>query len=114
NRLIGAGLALRLASPGHPGAGELVRKPIVRPEQEAMMKKTLFSLSALSLSLLAGGSFAAVAPEVDPLANPPSPAFAGQTRASAAVVAHQVQVLASGLQQPRSLQALPDGRLLVA
>jgi aldose sugar dehydrogenase len=71
-----------------------------------------------SLSCLLG-SFVlvtcALAAEVDPLANPPSPAFEGQTAAAAPVDPSriQVEVIATDLDQPRSLQPLPDGRLLV-
>src|SRR5690606_19538032 len=78
--------------------------------------RNVFSLSftALALAVANGLGMSAAAPEVDPLADPPTPAFAGQTAAGGPVVDFQVQVLASGFQQPRSLQALPDGRLLVA
>lgn len=60
------------------------------------------------------GSFAADT-SVDPFANPPTPAFEGQTGspAPAAPSAYTVEVLASGLERPRSLAALPDGNLLV-
>jgi glucose/arabinose dehydrogenase len=60
-------------------------------------------------------SFAAV-PGVDPFANPPTPAFEGQTGAPAPAIASRftVNVIASGLERPRSLVALPDGNLLVA
>ena len=56
------------------------------------------------------------AAQADPYANPPSPAFAGQTGASAPALSssYQVEVLATGLARPRSLLALPDGNLLVA
>jgi glucose/arabinose dehydrogenase len=52
---------------------------------------------------------------VDPFANPPTPAFAGQTAAPAPVAASSFnqQVIASGLVLPRSLVALPDGNLIV-
>ncbi|HWK54895.1 MAG TPA: PQQ-dependent sugar dehydrogenase [Hyphomicrobiales bacterium] len=65
----------------------------------------------MPLSLLA-----AAAPPVDPLADPPVPAFMGQTQAPApaAVSKVQQQVIASGFESPRSLVALPDGVLLVA
>lgn len=65
-------------------------------------------------SLLAAG-FASGA-EVDPFANPPTPAFDGQTSAPAPAIAsnYRVEVIASGLVRPRSLVVLPDGNLLVA
>jgi glucose/arabinose dehydrogenase len=52
---------------------------------------------------------------VDPLANPPTPAFPGQTRAPAPDSASQIkqQVVATGLNLPRSLVALPDGNMIV-
>ncbi|MFT5321264.1 MAG: glucose/arabinose dehydrogenase [Pseudohongiellaceae bacterium] len=56
------------------------------------------------------------AAEADPFANPPTPAFEGQTAASAPAISstYRVEVIASGLDRPRSLVALPDGNLLVA
>jgi aldose sugar dehydrogenase len=53
---------------------------------------------------------------VDPFANPPTPAYEGQTGAPAPEIAssYQVEVLATGLVKPRSLEVLPDGNLLVA
>jgi len=56
------------------------------------------------------------AAEADPFANPPAPAFAGQTGADAPAISstYKVEVIATDLQRPRSLVALPDGNLLVA
>lgn len=67
-------------------------------------------LLALSQSGLAASA------EVDPLANPPTPAFEGQTGAPAPERASRinVEVLAGGLYRPRALVALPNGDLLVA
>jgi glucose/arabinose dehydrogenase len=78
-----------------------------------MQKQVLalvFTLSTTSTHLLA-----AAAPEVDPLANPPTPAFPGQTAAPAPAIASSFnqQVITTGLNLPRSLVALPDGNLLV-
>jgi glucose/arabinose dehydrogenase len=52
----------------------------------------------------------------DPFANPPTPAFEGQMGAPAPDIAsaYQIEVLATGLVKPRSLEVLPDGNLLVA
>jgi glucose/arabinose dehydrogenase len=75
-----------------------------------------YAVSMAILALLASAvTFAATAPEVDPLANPPVPAFPGQTGAPAPVSASLVkqQVVATGLSLPRSLVALPDGNLIV-
>lgn len=54
--------------------------------------------------------------EVDPFANPPSPAFEGQTAAPAPQQSSsfEMEVLVSDLTRPRSLVVLPDGNLLVA
>jgi glucose/arabinose dehydrogenase len=59
--------------------------------------------------------WAAAAPAADPLAEPPTPAFPGQTGATAPAqpTAVRQEVLLSGLDLPRSLVALPDGKLLV-
>lgn len=54
--------------------------------------------------------------QVDPLANPPTPAFAGQTGApkpKAQSDFFKVDLILSDLQGPRSLVVLPDGKLLV-
>ena len=55
------------------------------------------------------------ADEVDPLANPPTPAFEGQTGApaSTSTTAYRVERLMTDLQAPRSLAALPDGDFLI-
>ena len=60
-------------------------------------------------------TLAAAAPAVDPLANPPAPAFAGQTAAPApaAPSIFKEEVIATNLNLPRSLLVLPDGNLLV-
>ena len=73
--------------------------------------RTVFFLTSLGASALVMAAEA-----VDPLANPPTPAFEGQTNAPApdAVSQYKVEVLASGLVRPRTLLALPDGNLLVA
>lgn len=55
--------------------------------------------------------------DVDPLANPPSPAFSGQTAAPQPEQASSnfnIEVVVSDLQVPRSLVATPDGKLIVA
>ncbi len=70
----------------------------------------------LALSCVAPmAAVAAAAPEVDPLANPPTPAFAGQTGAPAPATpsAFKEEVVATNLNLPRSLVALPDGNLIV-
>ena len=56
------------------------------------------------------------AAEADPFANPPTPAFEGQTAANAPAISstYHVEVIASGLDRPRSIVALPNGNLLVA
>lgn len=61
------------------------------------------------------GTAIAAEPGVDPFANPPTPAFEGQTGAPAPAQASSinVDVLATGLERPRSLVALPNGNLLV-
>jgi glucose/arabinose dehydrogenase len=67
-----------------------------------------------ALLVLAQTGFAASSDEVDPLANPPSPAFDGQTRAPAATTTViNVEVLATDLVLPRSLVMMPDGDLLM-
>ena len=60
-------------------------------------------------------TLAAAAPAVDPLANPPTPAFSGQTAAPAPAVSSifKEEVIATNLNLPRSLLVLPDGNLLV-
>lgn len=75
-----------------------------------MIRKFVLAVTA---SLVASVAFSAA--EVDPLANPPTPAFSGQTGApvTQASTSFQVDVLATGLAGPRSLEALPDGNLLV-
>ncbi len=51
----------------------------------------------------------------DPLANPPSPAFTGQTAAPQATsTAISMDVLLSDIQGSRAIEALPDGSILVA
>jgi glucose/arabinose dehydrogenase len=67
------------------------------------------------LSMISTQLLAAAAPEVDPFANPPTPAFPGQTAAPAPAIASvfNQEVIATGLNLPRSLVALPDGKLLV-
>ncbi len=69
------------------------------------------ALSALAACL----TLAAAAPAVGPLANPPTPAFEGQTDAPAPDLASAFnqQVIATNPNLPRSLVALPDGNLLV-
>jgi len=56
------------------------------------------------------------AAEVDPLANPPTAAFEGQTGAPVVdnVSDFNMEVVVSDLARPRSLEVLPDGSLLVA
>lgn len=80
-----------------------------------MITHRLFPLPLAMLSCLTASLALAAASDVDPLADPPTPAFAGQTAAppSAPSSAIRQQVIATGLEQPRSLLALPDGRLLV-
>lgn len=58
---------------------------------------------------------AILAQDVDPFANMPEPAFAGQTNAPAPARASRlhVEVLMTGLTAPRSLAVLPDGTVLV-
>jgi len=60
-------------------------------------------------------TLAAAAPAVDPLANPPAPAFAGQTAAPPPAIPSifKEEVIATNLNLPRSLVVLPDGNLLV-
>jgi len=78
------------------------------------------TITSLALKAIVINAFmimnVSAAAQADPYANPPSPAFAGQTSASAPamVSSYQVEVLATGLDRPRSLVALPDGKLLVA
>ena len=56
----------------------------------------------------------AAAQEVDPLANPPTPAFDGQTGAPlASSTPIDVDVIASDLTLPRSLVTLPDGDMVL-
>jgi len=83
------------------------------PGQESFINILKTSSLALGIVLASLGVQAA---EVDPLANPPSPAFPGQTNAPAPAISssYKVEVLASGLDRPRALVALPDGKLLVA
>ncbi len=71
-------------------------------------------LAAIFAPLFSPLMLQAAAP-VDPLANPPTPAFAGQTKASAPAAPALIkqQVLATDLKLPRSLVALPDGNLIV-
>jgi len=73
--------------------------------------KAILSTALFGVTL---GSFAADT-GVDPFANPPTPAFEGQTGAPAPATAsaYNVEVLATGLERPRSLVALSDGNLLV-
>lgn len=75
-----------------------------------LTSSSLFALS-LTLSLSVSG---AEAP--DPYANPPSPAFVGQTAAPAPQQSSsfETEVLVTGLQLPRSLVMLPDGNMIVA
>lgn len=75
--------------------------------------KLIIVLHTIGIAGFAGNAGAA---EVDPYANPPTPAFEGQTGAPAPAIAssYQVEVVATGLARPRSLLALPDGNLLVA
>lgn len=55
-----------------------------------------------------------MAASADPLANPPMPAFEGQTGApQAQITAIQQNVLVSGLQFPRALVTLPDGDMVL-
>lgn len=81
------------------------------PANRVLQKAILAALCG-SFAVLA---WAAAAPSVDPLANPPTPAFPGQTAAPAPAqrTAVRQEVLLSGLELPRSLVALPDGKLLV-
>ncbi len=74
----------------------------------------LLALSCVVTAIVPSIAFAA-APDVDPLANPPTPAFEGQTKAPAPAVASAFneKVIATNLNLPRSLVALPDGNLIV-
>ena len=69
------------------------------------------ALLMMGLALSSNGR--AAEPGVDPFANPPVPAFEGQTGAPAPGTAFHQEVIATGLNMPRSLVALPDGNLLV-
>ncbi len=71
----------------------------------------LLFLGSLSTCLVAADN----AP--DPFANPPRPAFAGQTDAPrASTSAIQMEVILADLEpgRPRAIDALPDGSLMVA
>jgi len=70
---------------------------------------------ALCASTFTSAAWGAAASNVDPLADPPTPAFAGQTQAPAPAQPSRfdVEVLVSGLETPRSLVALPSGEFLV-
>lgn len=75
--------------------------------------RLLFSASLACLSFAAFGADGGP----DPFANPPTPAFAGQTGAPAASTSNiGMEVILADLApgRPRSLEALPDGSLLVA
>ena len=82
------------------------------------MSKSRLKSGVTSILLFAGFVSAplfAASDDVDPYANPPSPAFEGQTGAPVAETSEiNVEVVASDLQLPRSLVALPDGNLVVA
>ncbi len=79
------------------------------------MQKHVLAL-VITLATISSQLLAAAAPEVDPLANPPVPAFAGQTAAPAPAIpsAFNQEVIATGFNLPRSLVVLPDGNLLVS
>ena len=68
---------------------------------------TCLALKAVVMNALVVMHVSAAA-QADPYANPPSPAFAGQTGASAPALtsSYQVEVLATGLARPRSLAGL--------
>lgn len=77
--------------------------------------KIITSLRTVWILGLSAWCLSGLAAEVDPLANPPTPAFAGQTDAPEPEQLSSItqERIATGLQLPRSLVALPDGRLLV-
>lgn len=81
----------------------------------AAIAATRFAMATALAAMVAASVLAAAAPAVDPLANPPVPAFPEQTGAPAPAVASNVreEVIATGLNLPRSLVALPDGNLIV-
>src|SRR5690606_624600 len=76
---------------------------------------TKYCLPVLASVLWSAVSLAASA-DVDPLANPPTPAFPGQTAAQAPAMSHdyQSEVVVTDLQLPRALVTLPDGDMLLA
>lgn len=78
--------------------------------------RTWWSRTVLPVCLFMPLPLLGATPAVDPFADPPTPAFMGQTHAPLPATPSKInqQVIASDLQSPRSLMALPDGRLLVA
>ena len=78
------------------------------------MRKILFATTAV-LYVIAILPCSTVAQDVDPFANMPTPAVAGQTRAPAAKTTSSIKVetLLNKLTAPRSLAVLPDGKVLV-
>ncbi len=75
---------------------------------------TLRLICLLFIASLANLTIAADNPP-DPFANPPSPAFAGQTAAPQAQPTNiSMDLVLSGLQGSRALVSLPDNRILVA
>ncbi len=71
-------------------------------------------ISTLTLTLIS--SLAMGAAEVDPLANPPTAAFAGQTGAPVVenVSEFNMEVIATDLVRPRAIEPMPDGNFLLA
>src|SRR5687767_7785148 len=79
------------------------------------MHKQVLALVIFLAAMSSSTQLLAAAPDVDPFANPPVPAFAGQTAAPAPTIASAInqEVIATGFNLPRSLVVLPDGNLLV-
>lgn len=81
-------------------------------------KMKLLNNVLLPTLILTASSYALAASSnvVDPYANPPSPAFEGQTAAPAPKEESKVavEVVVTGLESPRSLVVLPDGNIVIA
>lgn len=84
------------------GKAYLIRKVLSFSKAGSIAAALMFSVAT---ALTATSVLAAAAPAVDPLANPPVPAMASSVRE---------EVIATGLNLPRSLVALPDGNLIVS